>query len=279
MKNILLPTDFSKNSWNAITYAINFYKNYKCSFYLLHVEGFGSMVTDESYVSEADIFEGVFMNSAKIKLRKILKRISQEFSSNENHNFYPLAEYNYLIDSVKKHVKEKYIDTIVMGTKGASGIKETLIGSNTGNVIAKIPCTTLVVPRNAKFKSLKEILFPTDFIQNFTIDLLEPIIKIIKKEKASLRMVHITKTHKFLSTKQQNNKNKLKNLIKNYNHSFHNLSDKKVEEAILFFAEDRDIDMIVMVAKNENYLQQLFFDSKAKKISFHTQIPFLVIHE
>ncbi|WP_299528057.1 universal stress protein, partial [uncultured Lutibacter sp.] len=37
MKNILLPTDFSENSWNAIKYALELYKKTACNFYLLHV--------------------------------------------------------------------------------------------------------------------------------------------------------------------------------------------------------------------------------------------------
>ena len=37
MKNVLLPTDFSENSWNAIKYAIHFLENIECHFYLLHV--------------------------------------------------------------------------------------------------------------------------------------------------------------------------------------------------------------------------------------------------
>ena len=36
MKNILLPTDFSDNSWNAIKYAFNLFKNEKCKYYLLN---------------------------------------------------------------------------------------------------------------------------------------------------------------------------------------------------------------------------------------------------
>ena len=37
MKTILLPTDFSDNSWNAIEYALNLNKDTDCNFYLLHV--------------------------------------------------------------------------------------------------------------------------------------------------------------------------------------------------------------------------------------------------
>ena len=44
MKNILVPTDFSQNSWNSIEYALKFFKNYTCNFYLLHV----TAITDYS---------------------------------------------------------------------------------------------------------------------------------------------------------------------------------------------------------------------------------------
>ena len=36
MKNILIPTDFSKNAWNAISYAMQFLENEKCKIYFLH---------------------------------------------------------------------------------------------------------------------------------------------------------------------------------------------------------------------------------------------------
>jgi hypothetical protein len=37
--------------------------------------------------------------------------------------------------------------------------------------------------------------------------------------------------------------------------------------------------MIVMIAKNLNYFQQILFHSKVEKISYHTNIPFLILHE
>jgi nucleotide-binding universal stress UspA family protein len=279
MKNILLPTDFSENSWNAIVYAINFYKKDSCTFYLLNVGGFSSIVTDTPYIPDASVLEEAYINPAKIKLREILKRISLEFPANKKHKFYLLAEYSYLIDAIRKHVKEKKIDSIVMGTKGASGLKEKTLGSNAGDVITKVVCTTLIVPENAVFKDLKEVAFPTDFVQYFNAQTLAPISEIIEKKEASLRILHVSKKEAVLNMDQQNNKSLLEDLLHNYNYSFHTLTNKKVENAVQCFVESRDIDMIVIVAKNLNYFQQLFFHSKVEKISYHTRVPFLVLHE
>jgi len=279
MKNILLPTDFSKNSWNAIEYAIRFYKDDTCTFYLLNVGGFISIITDTPYIPDYKVLEAAYIHPAKIKLRKILKRISLELPTIKKHQFYILAEYSYLIDSIRKHVKEKKIDIIVMGSKGASGFKEKIVGSNSGNVITKVACTTLMVPEFAEYKDLKEIAFPTDFVQHFNVKTLAPISEIIEKTAAFLRVIHITKQEAILNRDQQNNKNLLEDVLYNQNYSFHNLINKKVEDAVQSFVESSDIDMIVMVAKNLNYFQQLFFHSKAEKISYHTKVPFLVLHQ
>ncbi|MGY8909954.1 MAG: universal stress protein [Flavobacteriales bacterium] len=36
-RKILLPTDFSKNAWHAIKYALELYKKDNCDFYILNV--------------------------------------------------------------------------------------------------------------------------------------------------------------------------------------------------------------------------------------------------
>jgi hypothetical protein len=39
------------------------------------------------------------------------------------------------------------------------------------------------------------------------------------------------------------------------------------------------VGMLVMVAKNLNFLQQLLFDTTIEKLSFHSRVPLLVLHE
>jgi nucleotide-binding universal stress UspA family protein len=280
MKNILLPTDFSENSWNAIVYALNFLKEFKCNFYLLHVNRLSSLVTNDSgFVPTDEVVDEVFTLPAKKQLRQILKRIASEIPHNSNHKFYNLTDYNYFIESVRKQVLEKQIDTIVMGTKGASGLKKLIVGSNSGDVITKVQCTTLVVPENARFNKLEEMAFPTDFSLFYGLDTLEPISDILDHYDSFLRILYISKKKEALNTNQQANKELLEDYFGDHNHSFHFLTNKNIEDAVQCFTESRDIDMIAMVAKNLNYFQQILFHSKVEEISYHTDVPFLVLHE
>lgn len=280
MKNILLPTDFSENSWNAIKYAINFFEKVPCNFYVLHVSKLNNAVAnDVPYLTANDAIETLYINPAKQKLRSILKWITTQFPPNNNHRFFTLTDYNFFIESVRKHVEEKKIDCIVMGTKGASGLKKIIVGSNTGDVITKVQCTTLAIPENAKFVDLKEIAFPTDFSLNYDIQVLDPLSEILDKWQSKLRILHISKKRADLDSDQNKNKELLEDYFNQLPHSFHYLTNKRVEDAIQCFVESRNIDMICMVAKNLNYFQQILFHSKVEAISYHVEIPFLVLHE
>lgn len=280
MKNILLPTDFSENSRNAIDYAIRFFENMECNFYLLHVNRIGNMaVSNASYIISKEDIENIYIKPSKLKLRELLKHISKSFPENSNHNFYCLTDHNFFIESIRKNVEEKQIDYIVMGTKGASGLEKIILGSNTADVITKVKCNTMAIPENAIYAIPKEVCFATDFSLSHDLHVLQPILNIIKQCKASLRILHIKKKDEVLNEDQLTNKDLLKDLFKNIKYTFHFLSNTKVEDAIECFVESRNIDLMCMVAKNLNYFQQILFHSKVEKISYHTNIPFLVLHK
>lgn len=280
MMNILLPTDFSDNSWNAINYATEFLKNKACNFYILNVNSLENVfVGDYSYNPTPEILGEINIEQSKPKLKELIKRISQDIKPNKKHKFYSLSDYSYFLESIRKHVNEKNIDMIIMGTKGASGLKKCIIGSNAGDVITKVKCTTLIVPENAKYSNLKEIAYPTDLTLTYPLNILEPFTDILNSVNANLRIVHINDSNASLSPEQHSKKDLLNDYFEDFKPSFHFLTNKKVENAIQCFVESRDIDMIAMVAKNLNYFQSILFHSKVEKITYHTRIPFFVLHE
>lgn len=279
MQRILIPTDFSDNSWNAIKYCLEFFKNVKCTFFLLHVNPIPSYSAAGSSVrTTTAVLKEAMIKESKVELKKLQKRIV-DFSDNKNHTFTSTALYDYFVDSIKREVQDKKIEMIVMGTKGASGLKRVTIGSNTGDVITKVKCPLLAVPENAVYKIPKEIAFPTDYHLAYDIKVLDTLIAIVRMNGATLRIVHISKKGEDLSEEQTENKDFLHDYLRGADHSFHSLTGTKLEVAIQCFVESRDIDMVAMVAKNLNFFQRILFKPAVEEISYHTDIPFLVLHE
>jgi len=142
MKNILVPTDFSKNSIQALRYAQVLFSAIECNFYLLYV---GTLLDTKK---DADSFQESNDDSSENTKKKLtdLVKETRKHSTEANHFFFTLHEYGFFIPTIKKHLDEQNIDLIVMGTKGASGVKEKVLGSNAGDVITKVQCNTLIVP-------------------------------------------------------------------------------------------------------------------------------------
>lgn len=279
MKNILVPTDFSENSWNAIEYALHFFSKSSCNFYLLHVNTVGSLVTDESYYNENESMGSeVLTKSSKKLLQETLKRIQYNFTKNPQHRFYTISDSNNMIDSIREQVVRHRINIIVMGTKGASGLEKLAIGTNAGNVITKVKCTTLVVPENAKYIAPIEIAFPTDFSIFYSPETLQPILDIVEANNAEVNVLHVNKCCEQFNDDQKNNKEYLDDYFTNYKHSFHYMTNKHIENAVQQFVDDRGIKLITMLAKNLNYFERILFHPTVNKISYYKEVPFLVLH-
>ena len=109
--------------------------------------------------------------------------------------------------------------------------------------------------------------------------ILNSITELAKMYNATVRILHIAKKDEILTDSQIENKEFLNNFFMDEKHSFHRLTNKKIEEGVQCFVESRDIDMIIMVEKNLNLFQRILFKPTVEEISYHIEIPFLVLHE
>lgn len=279
MKHILIPTDFSENARNAVKYAVSFFQDTPATFYLLHVSLAEDVNEENAYYKLSDDFgkEKIFYNPLK-NLDAELKR-AEAISTNSDHQFIAIHEYVDFIESIRRHVREKEIDYIIMGTKGASENNGEMVGTNTGNVITKVKCSILVIPRKATYHPLRTVVFPTDFNIFYKNRILNTITEILKVKNTSLSILYISKRVKELTSLQQKNRDFLQEHLEDKSHEIFFITDESMENAVDSFVKKNKADLIAMVAKNLNFFQRLFFKPTAEKISYHTKVPFLVLHE
>lgn len=282
MMNILIPTDFSENSHNAIRYALDYFADIPVNFYILHISLNETICNNEEP-------EGFFKLSENIEDTKVLQNsfamLKEEIkackllSENANHHFYPLFENVLLVEAIRKHVEEKEIDYILMGTKGASKKNRNEIGSNISEVITKVKCPILVIPENARFNKMKNIAFLTDYNCIYRNKVISSLSETLGLQQAALRVLNIRSQNTVLTASQTDNKGFLHYFFKETKHSFHFLENKNIETGIQAFVETWEIDMIAIFAKNLNLIQRLLFKRIMAPISYQSEVPFLVLHE
>ena len=71
----------------------------------------------------------------------------------------------------------------------------------------------------------------------------------------------------------------LHELLAPYNPSFHHTENEDTVEGIMEFALANQASMIILIPKNQGFLEGLFHRSVTKKLAYHSSIPLLVLHE
>lgn len=278
MKQILVPTDFSKCANNAIDFAVQSAKILPAKITLLHsFEVNGNIYTD--YMGVNKEFTSALLDDANEKLTQIRQRIKETDGVVAD----TLVSTDSLQEAIKKSVKEKAFDLVVMGTLGASGLKEKLWGSRTSAVIGKSAIPVMVIPIDYKWKKPEKILFATNQFER------EPAILNYLFELAGLYMARVQvavftdedddKALTFLDHKSKIAQygTFLKDSYKEDTLISTHLYGEEFEETLQNFIKENDIDLLVMVTYRQRFWNRIFNPSKTKRMSYHTNIPLLAI--
>lgn len=274
MKNILLLTDFSKNSKNAIEYALQLFKNESCIFFMLHVHDSMSYTTDDLIaVGNNSIYDSI-IKEQKLKLTKLVDTL--EYKS-KNHTFNTLVAYTSIINAVKKTIKSKNIDLVVMGTNGVTGAKEIIFGSNTINVIRKVNCKTLVIPQDFKFKTLEEVILPLDLYDSMSGISFDKLLLFIKKFMCKMHIIRINSHNEKHEFKDIDNKEIL-NFSQDINHKYHIINGIPMHYVIDCYAQIYNIDLTILLVQHESFFERFFKKSITSQISNSIRTPLLIFH-
>jgi len=151
LDKILIPTDFSDFSQQALQYGLSFCREYKAKMVLLHV------IEDPFYPSTggsfgfdmADFFARMQEESDR-KMQELIPAAQQEGLSVERM----ITRGTPFLEIIRV-AKEEDVDMIVVATHGRTGLAHVLMGSVTEKVVRKAPCPVLVVR-----KSQHEFIMP-----------------------------------------------------------------------------------------------------------------------
>lgn len=270
MMNILLPTDFSENSKNAVAYALEFFRDTPCTFHLLHVASPRFEPLNYGHTSMPE--------NIKERFDDLLKWVNN-IKVNQNHHFSICYKMRYFIEAIREKVTEKNIDLILMGTKGVSNQKEIILGKNTSDVVMKVKCPTLAISENAVFRPHKEILFPTDYKIRYSAKMLESLKNITRLSNTSIKILELFSNENEPTVDQITNRDSLKNSLKPEMPETQTYYTQKDPDPKYLFRTNRNVDMIVMAAKNLNLCQKLLKDHNNHQIPFIRKLPLLILHD
>lgn len=274
MKNILIPTDFSDSAENAITFALDLFKCDRTNFYLMHA------YADELYAMSPDS-EGIdfkkkkFHEASEKKLGEIISKNIKE-KHNPRHRFESISVFESLVDGVNDFVNLKNIDLVLMGTKGQTADKNITFGSHTVQVFKYVKCPVLAIPSDYTFSQPKKILFPSDYMVPYKRRELKLLDTLAGRFKSEVHSLYIS-DFEDLSHRQRDNQLFLKGSLPKAKLSFIRMEVKNRGIAIMDYAHEHKMDMLVMVNSRHSFLEDMLYRSTVDQIALNPVIPFLVL--
>ena len=278
-KKILIPTDFSKNAWNAMTYALNLFKGESCEFHVLNVFYLGGYSTENLLIPEpGDAAYESIKESSENRMNKLKTQLDYREDS-PDHRFYFYSEFGPLTEVIKLMIEKKDIEFIVMGTRGETDSKDVIFGSSATEVMENIRlCPVLAVPGTSLFKEPNEIVFPTSFKTHFKRRELKHLVEIAKLTKAPVRILHIKKEDK-LTEEQEENKALLEDILAAIEFSHHSLENIDVKKGLHSFVQSRESEMIAFINKKHTFFGSIFSKPLVKELGAHSKVPILAMHD
>jgi nucleotide-binding universal stress UspA family protein len=273
MKRIIIPTDFSKNAENAVDYAIQLFD--QKDIYIILLNTCYLPYTDAgAYVSMDDV---IAKNANKL-FKKELERINKK-----KPKLKAIIESRFEVGDLVKVVeyieKKEKIHAVVMGTKGASGFIEILVGSNTAAMIRSVSCPVFAIPDHAKFQAPKKILFTTDYERFLPSDKVHFIIDLVKQFKSHLKILHISKKQEKESVPHAFLKHELDFDFLSIPHSFDEVIGEQVVSSLENYMKEHPMDLVIMLSEKGNLFHKIFHKSRTRKMILHTQTPLLILNK
>lgn len=282
IKNILIATDFSVESQNALQHALSLALHYQSKIHLVHV--IQPVAHD-------------FLSRARTKIAKEQPRGAAE--ENIGRQADELAFVPHQIHMVEGQTaemidivaKEIAADLVVIGTKGAEGISKLFQGSTAEEVFRRVSCPVLIISQHVQqpdpVVELKQILCPTDLVSDERCAV-GYAVSIAEKHDAKLTMVHVLGgVSPLLKTDFLNFEKPYVNRMQRLIPSEAKLPSKAqfrieywevVSDAVVFTARGLAADLIVLSVHPEESCKPRQRDH-AYRIIAHSPCPVLTVRE
>ncbi|MAY82825.1 MAG: hypothetical protein CMP59_01695 [Flavobacteriales bacterium] len=178
-----------------------------------------------------------------------------------------------LADQTNALAKEHKADCVVMGTKGATGLKEVLIGSNAVKLMSSLKLPMYAVPAEHEYKAINEVLVAYDGQEPFE-DSCKPISTFAKRHHLPITFFHVmTKDGKAVD-----NWDKIQELFSDLHTELVEIEADEFEEGLEQITDDREA-LLVLIRHKKSFWERLFNISDSRKALMHAKLPVLVIPE
>ncbi|GAB2583793.1 universal stress protein [Spirosoma areae] len=272
MQKLLFPTDFSDEATNALPVAAQLARLFDADLHLIHVvspvmPGFTPRLQDAEsrYHQASELIDQAFDDLKTLPYLSGLRVHTHVLTGTDPVD---LLDDNRFADA----------DLLVMASTGASGLKETLSGSNAEHLIQRASIPVLVLKNLTNHLALKTVVFASDFHDQYdeSIEFLKTLFDGFGHPV--IHLLFVNTINRFVPTHEiRPRMEAFADRYKLGNYTLNQQDEFDVETGLLAFAEAKKADLIVLGTHGRRGLRHLLQGSIAEDVANHALIPVLTL--
>lgn len=270
MKKILVPFDFSKPAVSSFRFALDFAERSKGSIKLVHV--IELPVLHNTLLMPTLNFEKELLKELREKAASRFEKVSAKYGR-ENVKVTWDVLFGKPSKTLLDLIKAEEFDLVIMGSHGATGLREYVIGSNAEKMIRRSTVPVLVTKKYSK-RAIKNITFPNTLETENQSALIEKVKALQNFFEARLHVVWINTPLNF--TSDVLTQRKLEVFAKHYGlkkYTLHIFNHPNEEDGIIHFNEFLGGDLIAMGTHGRKGFTHVLNGSVAEDVANHTDSP------
>ncbi|MFL1010732.1 universal stress protein [Flavisericum labens] len=268
MKKLLVPTDFSDQAENALKVAAQIAKKHDCEIFLLHMLEIPLQEVDPMG-AQSSLPEAMFF--MKLAHKKFEQLKQKDYL--DGLTVHETVDFQEIFKGIFHISKKNDIDLIVMGSNGASGLREMLVGSNTEKVVRTSETPVLVVKKEHPVFNISEFVFASDF-ENDNKDTFKKAIDFAKTFGAKIHLLMVNTPNRFITTDEANKRiEEYIKLLDSVPYTQNIYNDLSVEKGIMNFSQSIGADLIGMSTHGRQGISHFFNGSISEDLVNHAKRP------
>jgi nucleotide-binding universal stress UspA family protein len=270
MNTIIIPTDFSSTSDNAMHYGAQLAQYIGYELYLLHVYQIPVSISDIPVmtISGEELKKGADegLERCKEELLKTYRNLTIKTESR-------LGE---ITGELKEVCKEIDPLAVIIGSHQESSFERLLFGSTTLSVIRHIACPVLVISSDARFAPMQTLVFATDFA-SITAAANEKITGFTQLLGAGLHIVHVN-----VNKETEDHSRQVEQLSQHFRQLqpvYHEINDEDVAHGIKTYVEQNKAGLIIVIPHKHNFWDRFFSRPSSESVLMNVTTPVLFLPE
>ncbi len=260
MKHLIVPVDLSKNSKEALRYAVHLAVKAEAAITIVHAY---------SLLHKAIIYttkKGYHEKDPEKWIRKRLERIRTKHPKLQVNSAIIKGD---AIDCIRRQVETTKADLVVMGCQGANENVETFLGSTAGAMVKTTDIPVLLIPPRFKFRGIQRIVFAAKNTFVSSEETLQPVRDLLRLFDPLIQLLHLGEqpdppTDKSISILQ---------VI----HDITRYGNDNFNESIYEYLTQHHADMLCVIRRKRGFLEKTLGPTRTPADKFHTEVPVLVL--